>query len=78
MIFLDLSMPGMRGDEVLERLRDDPGTAHIPVIVVTSHEIDATLRTRLESHARAILRKSDLSVESLAGALEVIDRPRAT
>ena len=77
-IFLDLSMPGMRGDEVLERLRDDPGTAHIPVIVVTSHEIDATLRTRLESHARAILRKSDLSVESLAGALEVIDRPRAT
>ncbi|MEP7069131.1 MAG: ATP-binding protein [Usitatibacter sp.] len=77
-IFLDLSMPGMRGDEVLEHLRADPGTSHIPVIVVTSHEIDSALRTRLESHARAILRKGDLSVESLAGALEIIDRPRAS
>ena len=75
-IFLDLSMPGMRGDEVLEHLRDDPATAHIPVIIVTSHEIDAALRTRLESHARAILHKKDLSVESLAGALEVVDRAR--
>ncbi len=76
-IFLDLSMPGMRGDEVLEHLRDDPATSHIPVIVVTSHEIDPALRARLESHARAILHKKDLSVESLAGALEIVDRPRA-
>jgi CheY-like chemotaxis protein len=75
-IFLDLSMPGMRGDEVLDHLRDNPATAHIPVVIVTSHEIDAALRARLEGHARAILHKKDLSVELLAGALELIDRPR--
>jgi len=75
-IFLDLSMPGMRGDEVLDHLRDNPATAQIPVVVVTSHELDAALRTRLEGHARAILHKKDLSVELLARALELIDRPR--
>ncbi len=75
-IFLDLSMPGMRGDEVLEHLRDNPATAHIPVVIISSHEIDAALRARLESHARVILHKRDLSVELLAGALEIIDRPR--
>jgi CheY-like chemotaxis protein len=69
-IFLDLSMPGMRGDEVLERLKADPDTAHIPVIVVTSHELDPALRARLESQARAIVYKSDLTVESLAFALD--------
>lgn len=75
-IFLDLSMPGMRGDEVLDRLRDDPQTAGIPVIVVTSHDIDATLRSRLEEHALVILHKSDLSAAALADALEIVDRPR--
>jgi CheY-like chemotaxis protein/two-component sensor histidine kinase len=76
-IFLDLSMPGMRGDEVLDHLRENPATAQIPVVIVTSHEIDPALRARLEGHARVILHKRDLSVEILARALEIIDRPRS-
>ena len=75
-IFLDLSMPGMNGDEVLERLSGDPGTRGIPVVVVTSHTIDAALRARLSKHARAILQKKDLSVETLAHALDAVDRGR--
>jgi len=62
----------MRGDEVLLRLKDDPATAGIPVVVVTSHEIDATLRRKISPHARAILQKKDLSVESLASAMAEI------
>jgi len=79
-IFLDLSMPGMNGSEVLERLAQDPGTSNIPVVVVTSHELDDTLRQRLSLHARAIVQKKDLSVETLARALETIQQqgtPRA-
>jgi CheY-like chemotaxis protein/two-component sensor histidine kinase len=76
-IFLDLAMPGMNGDEVLERLKSDPETAAIPVVVVTSHELDAEQRTKLSEHARAILQKKDLSVETLARALETIERGRA-
>jgi signal transduction histidine kinase/CheY-like chemotaxis protein len=76
-IFLDLSMPGMNGGEVLERLAADPGTAGIPVVVVTSHDIDDELRTRLSPHARAIMQKKDLSVESIAQTLEAIQQAAA-
>jgi len=71
-IFLDISMPGMRGDEVLERLKTDPATARIPVVVVTSHELVGELRECIASHARAILQKKDLSIETLARTMASI------
>jgi signal transduction histidine kinase/CheY-like chemotaxis protein len=73
-IFLDLAMPGMAGDEVLRRLKADPVTAGIPVVVVTSREVDDELRGRLAA-ARAILQKRDLSVETLARAMDAVERP---
>ena len=38
LVLLDLVMPDLGGARVLERLRDDPVLAQIPVIVVTGHE----------------------------------------
>jgi CheY-like chemotaxis protein/chemotaxis signal transduction protein len=35
-ILLDLSMPDMDGDEVLDRLKRDPRTAAVPVLIVSS------------------------------------------
>ncbi len=35
-ILLDVSMPGMDGIEVSQRLRADPATAHIPIIVMSA------------------------------------------
>jgi signal transduction histidine kinase/CheY-like chemotaxis protein len=75
-IFLDLSMPGMNGSEVLDHLKADPQTAGIPVVIVTSHALDDGLRTRLE-HANAIVQKKDISVETLASTLEAIQRRAA-
>ncbi len=39
MILLDLRMPGMDGREVLRRLRGEPETAALPVIVVTASSL---------------------------------------
>jgi signal transduction histidine kinase/CheY-like chemotaxis protein len=44
LILLDLHLPDLPGDEVLARLRDDPRTAEIPIVILSA---DAT-PTRLE------------------------------
>lgn len=36
-VLLDLGLPGLDGREVLRRLRSDPATVDVPVIVVTAH-----------------------------------------
>jgi CheY-like chemotaxis protein len=36
LIYLDLGLPGMGGLEVLERLRTEPDTAAVPVVILTN------------------------------------------
>jgi two-component system, cell cycle response regulator len=36
LILLDIDMPGMNGFQVCERLKEDPGTSHIPVLFITT------------------------------------------
>jgi two-component system, OmpR family, alkaline phosphatase synthesis response regulator PhoP len=38
LILLDLMMPGMDGIEVSRRLREDPATASIPIVVMSANE----------------------------------------
>src|SRR5512139_310294 len=58
LIFLDLGLPDISGDEVLRRLKRDPYTAQIPVVVV-SGEPDAAARVPRDgvTGAVAILQK---------------------
>jgi CheY-like chemotaxis protein len=39
-VVLDMSMPGMAGDEVVRRLRADDRTRGIPVVMVSGYEPD--------------------------------------
>jgi CheY-like chemotaxis protein len=46
-VLLDYEMPGMNGDEVCRKIKEDPATRHIPVLIVTSHrEPDVMERCR--------------------------------
>jgi signal transduction histidine kinase/CheY-like chemotaxis protein len=62
LIILDLAMPDLSGFEVLNRLKDNPETAAIPVIIHTSKVLDAHERALL-SRAAAIVSKESRSRE---------------
>jgi CheY-like chemotaxis protein len=48
LILLDVMMPGMDGYEVATRIKADPATKHIPIVMVTALE-DRTARARAMS-----------------------------
>ncbi len=73
-IFLDLVMPGLTGQEVLMRLKEDPSTRDIPVIIHTSSSLTESERADLLENAVAIVSKSapsrEASIEAVRAALE--------
>lgn len=40
LLLLDISLPGISGFDVLERLRNEAGTAQLPIIMLTAHGRD--------------------------------------
>ncbi|MCL2499545.1 MAG: response regulator [Defluviitaleaceae bacterium] len=57
LVLLDLSMPEMDGFEVLRRMRSDPVTEHIPVIIVTAEMDDYSEEKGLNLGAVDYIRK---------------------
>ena len=57
MILLDLMMPEMDGFAVVAALQKEVGWRNIPVIVITSRDLDATDRERLNSGVQSVLVK---------------------
>src|SRR5258706_8295224 len=81
-VLLDVMMPGMDGFQVCRRLKDDPETRHIPVVLVTALDGRADRITGLEAGADEFLTKpiDDLMlfarVKSLTRLKMVIDELR--
>ena len=70
LVLLDLHLPDISGEEVLRRLRADPRTAGIPVVVVSADATAASLERLRVAGADAYLTKP-LDIEEF---LTVVDR----
>ena len=74
LILLDLHLPDMGGDHVLQRLRDDPATASIPVVIISADATEGQVRRLLTAGATAYLTKP-FDVQELLG---IVDNTRDT
>jgi CheY-like chemotaxis protein len=66
LIVMDLSLPGMDGWEATRRLKSDPNTKHIPIIVVSGHALEGSVRAAKMAGCDAFLRKPCLPQALLA------------
>lgn len=69
LILLDLILPKMNGYEVAKRLRGDPNTCDIPIIVVTASGAE-----KLEEKCRAV--GADVCIRKPYDAAEVLQKIR--
>jgi signal transduction histidine kinase/CheY-like chemotaxis protein len=80
-IVLDLNLPDMHGRDVLAELKRDPGTANIPVIIVSSQSLSDRELAGWAAAAAGIVPKHQLTrqllEETIAAALAPGDHARA-
>ena len=74
LILLDLHLPDINGEEVLQRLREDPVTAPIPVVIVSADATPGQVQRLLASGATAYITKP-IDVRELLNAYERALRP---
>jgi len=64
-LVLDLIMPEMDGFQVLDRVRSDPESRDLPVIVVTAKDLSAEEKKKLRGNVSSVLAKSHTTSTAL-------------
>ena len=57
LVFLDIMMPGLPGDEICRRLKSDPATRHIHVVILTARGQEEDERRAMELGADEFMTK---------------------
>ena len=69
-VLCDLMMPnGMSGFELIARLRSDPETADLPVVVVTGKDVTPDDRRLISGEIAEVIRKGELLLSDVASRL---------
>ncbi|HSX61870.1 MAG TPA: EAL domain-containing protein [Tahibacter sp.] len=71
LILLDLNLPGLDGRELLERIKEDPNLARIPVVVLTQSGADTDVRRAYDAYASCYVRKP-LDLDQFLGVMQSI------
>ncbi|MDX1994220.1 MAG: pyridoxal-phosphate dependent enzyme [bacterium] len=65
LVVCDLTMPEMDGFGLLEKLKNDPATAHIPVVVVSAKALTDNDRKLLETYSESVWTKGGFDTRQL-------------
>lgn len=75
LLILDVGLPGMDGWEVLERIRNDPRTSDLKVLVLTAHAQEETRERADRGGADSFLTKPFRPDDLRAAALALLRDP---
>lgn len=75
LLMVDVMMPGLTGPELLERLRNDPKTAELPIIFVTARARPQDIQAYIAQGALGVITKP---FDPMTLAEQVIALLRAT
>jgi len=70
LIFLDIKMPEMDGFEVLKRLREDPKTKEIPVVILSNFDEQELIEKGLTLGANEYMIKSQFTPEDISNKVK--------
>lgn len=70
LVVLDLNLPKINGIQLCRRVKRDPETAHIPVVIFTASDGSDSMLEGLESGADDYIPKDDFAIDSLVGTLK--------
>lgn len=77
LILLDLMMPVMDGFEFLQRVRDIPAAADVPIVVLTAKDLTDDERKVINERTMLVLTKGAQPLSSLGDAISLIARQPA-
>lgn len=77
LVVLDVMLPSVNGFEVCRRLRDNPETRRIPVLMLTARGRESEVEKGLAAGADAYMTKPFATKELVRAVTELLDADRA-
>jgi CheY-like chemotaxis protein len=75
-VILDLLMPGMSGFAVAQQMKQVPATRNIPIIVLTSMDVDEDVQEQLGSYVSALVSKASFTKKDLLREIANVENAR--